>query len=137
MTDSVPHRGLERALDAALARALVPPQPPAHLRTGLQAAIARAEGSKIADLKSRYEQEQRQGLAELEQQYVRLRRRTLGMMVGGAFAAGALAAVALPWLTARLGPQAPLLVASAGAAIGIWIGVSSWLVARRDPRFPV
>jgi hypothetical protein len=122
---------LARALDAALSRTLRSPRPPLHLTLRVRAAIAQAKDSPLADVRLRFEREQRQKLAELKEQYVWMRRRTLGVMVGGAFAAGAVAALAMPWLTASLGPAAPALVASAGAAVGLWIGVSSWLAARR------
>lgn len=137
MTDSAPgDEALQRALDAALSRALTPPLAPPQLRLRVQAAIARsADPQKIATLRLQFEREQRERLAELRQEYVWMRRRTLGMLVGGAFAAGAIAAVALPWLTANLGPAAPLLVASVAAAVGLWIGVSTWLAARRDSGF--
>ena len=132
MTDSErPDSELTRALDVALARALTPPRVPVQFRTKLQAALVRAAGSNISDMRSRLEREQREQLAALEQNYVRLRRRTLGTMIGAAFAAGAAVAVALPWVTATLGPVAPLLIASTGAAIGIGVGLTSWLASRR------
>ena len=136
MSDSKHADGLDRALHAALARTLAPPAVPAHFRQNLEAALVRAADTSITDLRSRFELEQQKKLAQLDQDYVRLRRRTLGTMIGGAFAAGALAALALPWLTARLGPAAPLMVASVGAIIGIGIGISYWLSspAPSDPR---
>jgi hypothetical protein len=122
----------ERALDAALSRTLTPPRAPPQLRERLRAAIARGEGAQIADMRLRFEREQRQRLAELREEYVWMRRGTLGMMVGGAFTAGAIAAITIPWLTANLGPVAPVIVASGGTAVGLWIGISSWLAARKD-----
>jgi hypothetical protein len=117
---------LERAVEVQLARTLAPPEVPAHFRTKLQAALVRAGDSSLSDARSRLELERRERLAELDQNYVRVRRRTLGVMIGGAFAAGAAAVVILPWVTAHLGSIAPLVIASTGAAIGIWIGVTSW-----------
>jgi hypothetical protein len=128
MTDPEQSRDeLDRALDARLARTLAPPRVPVQFRTQLQAALVRAADSSLSEARSRFEREQRERLVELEQNYVRLRRRTLGIMIGSAFAAGAAAAVALPWLTVKLGPIAPLVIASTGAVVGIWIGVASWL----------
>jgi hypothetical protein len=121
---------LDRALDVALGRILTPPPVPVEFRAKLQATLGRSETVDIAAVRFRLEQEQRQQLAEIKQQYVSVRRRTLGAMIGGAFAAGAGAAVALPWLTANLGPTAPLVVASAGAMIGFAIGLWSWLESR-------
>jgi hypothetical protein len=117
---------LDRVLEAQLERILAAPEVPAHFRAKLQAALVRAGDSTLSDVRSRFERERRERLVELEQNYVRLRRRTLVTMIGGAFAAGALAAAVLPWVTAQFGPNAPLVIASAGAAVGIWIGLASW-----------
>jgi hypothetical protein len=121
---------LDRALDAQLERTLGAPELPAHFRMNLRAALVRAEDSSLSDARSRLERERRERLVELEQKYVRLQRRTLGVMIGGAFAAGAAAVVVLPWATAHIGPYAPLVIASTGAAVGIWIGFASWLRSR-------
>jgi hypothetical protein len=123
---------LDRALEAQLERTLAPPKLPTQFRAKLQAALVRAGDSSLSDARSRLERERRERFAELEQNYVRLKRRTLGTMIGGAFAAGASAAVVLPWVTAHFGPFAPLVIASTGTAIGIWIGVASWLRSRAD-----
>jgi hypothetical protein len=123
---------LDRALEAELERTLAPPKVPTQFRTNLQAALVRAADSSLSDARSRLERERRERLAELEQNYVRLKRRTLGTMIGGAFAAGASAAVVLPWVTAHLGPFGPLVIASTGAAVGIWIGVAAWLRSRGE-----
>jgi hypothetical protein len=123
---------LDRALEAQLERTLAPPEVPAHFRAKLQAALVRAGDPSLSDARSRLERERRERLAELGQNYVRLQRRTLGTMIGGAFAAGASAAIVLPWVTAHLGAFAPLVIASTGAAVGIWIGVASWLRSRAE-----
>jgi hypothetical protein len=123
---------LDRALDAQLERTLAPPEVPAHFRAKLQAALVRAGDSSLSDARLQLERERREKLVELEQNYVRLQRRTLGTMIGGAFAAGASAAVVLPWVTAHLGPFAPPVIASTGAAVGIWIGFAAWLRSRGD-----
>jgi hypothetical protein len=127
---------LELVLEAELERTLAPPEVPAHFRANLHAALVRAGDSSLSDARSRLERERREKLVELEQNYVRLQRRTLGTMIGGAFAAGVSAAVVLPWVTAHLGQFAPLVIASTGAAVGIWIGIASWLRSRGefDPR---
>src|SRR5208282_810476 len=84
---------LHRALEAQLERTLAPPEVPAHFRAKLQSALVRAGDSSLSDARSRLECERRERLVELEQHYVRLQRRTLGLMIGGAFAAGAAAVV--------------------------------------------
>jgi hypothetical protein len=118
---------LDRALEGELERTLAPPELPAHFRAKLQAALVRAGDSSLAETRSRLERERHEWLAEIDHKYVQLKRRTLGTMIGGAFAAGATAAIVLPWVTAHLGSIAPLVIAVTGAAVGVWIGVSSWL----------
>lgn len=98
----------------------------------MRAGLARATETDLAGLRARLEAERRETLASLEADYIRLKRRTLGAMVGGAFAAGAAAAIGLPWMTRLVGPAAPLAIASIGAAVGIGIAVSSWLSSRRE-----
>ncbi|HEY4972802.1 MAG TPA: hypothetical protein VII41_04285 [Steroidobacteraceae bacterium] len=124
-----------RALDAALARALAPPALPAHFNARLQAALVRERtgtGARAAS-RAQAQREQRERLAELDADYLRLRRRTLGTLIGGAFAAGAAVTVALPWLQANYGSAAIYLLASAGALIGIGIGTASWIGRLRIP----
>jgi hypothetical protein len=117
---------LDRALEAQLERTLAPPQVPAQFRARLQAALVRAEDASLSEARARLERDRQERLLELKQNYVRLQRRTLGVVIGSAFAAGAAAVVVLPWITTQLGPIAPLVIACAGAAVGIWIGVASW-----------
>jgi len=127
---------LDAALDAALARVLPPPELPAQFRTQLTAAIA-SEAALELTLRSarpRLEREQREQLAELEADYMQLRRRTLGTLIGGAFAAGAAVAVALPWLKATFGPNAMLVLAGIGAVVGLAIGTASWMQRLGVPR---
>ncbi len=121
----------ERALDSALGRVLEPPPVTEAFRRRVRAALTRAADTELADLRARLEAERRDTLAQLDADYIRVRRRTLAAMIGGAFAAGAAAAIALPWMTTRIGPDAPLAVAAIGAAVGIGIGASSWLNSRR------
>jgi len=125
-----PSEDLDRALDAVLARVIERPQLPAQFRSHLEAALVRAGDRQLREQRERLEREQRERLAELDTHYVRLRRATLGTMIGGAFAAGAVATFTLPWLKASVGSQAPLVLASAGAALGLLIGVASWLQRR-------
>jgi hypothetical protein len=119
----------EHALDAALARVLRPPALPPGFHARLQAALAResaGEGSRAAS-RAHAQREQRQRMAELDADYLRLRRRTLGTLIGGAFAAGAAVAVAFPWLQASFGPNAIYVLVSIGALVGLGIGTASWI----------
>jgi hypothetical protein len=119
----------DEKLDAALARALVPPELPADFRARLTTALTREAALGAAGLagRPRLEREQRERLAELEAGYMRLRRRTLGSLIGGAFAAGAAVAVAMPWLQSTFGPNAMLVLSALGAVAGLAIGTASWL----------
>jgi hypothetical protein len=118
-----------QALDAALARVLAPPALPPGFNARLVAALAREPtdaASRAASL-AQAQREQRQRMAQLDADYLRLRRRTLGTLIGGAFAAGAAVAVALPWLQAAFGPQALFVLACIGALVGVGIGIASWI----------
>ena len=117
----------DAALDAALARALAPPALPAGFQLRLQAALARqASGTEQrAARRAQAQREERQHLAELDADYLRLRRRTLGTLIGGAFAAGAAVAVVLPWFKSIFGPNAMLALAALGAVVGLAIGTAS------------
>lgn len=119
---------LDAALDAALARALLPPELPPDFRARLGAAITREAAVEAVSpqARARLEREQLERLRELEAGYLRLRRRTLGTLIGGAFAAGAAIALALPWLHATFGARTPLVLAAAGGIVGLSIGISAW-----------
>src|SRR5215472_7436852 len=118
---------LQRALDRALSRVLSAPPVPPQLRKRVQAAILRATDQEITQARARLDREARAQLAELEQGFVRLRRRTLGTLIGVAFATGAVVAWLMPYLTARFGPNAPMVLAAGGAVIGLAIAAGSWL----------
>ncbi|HEY3731635.1 MAG TPA: hypothetical protein VGL28_10310 [Steroidobacteraceae bacterium] len=125
----------ERALDAALGRALRAPVPPADFRGRLHSAIARQgldERGRAAHL-ARARRERGEQLQTLQADFVRLRRRTLGTLIGGAFAAGAAVAVALPLLQARFGADAMLVLTGLGALVGLIIGTASWISRVRIP----
>lgn len=110
------------ALDAALERALRPPAPPADFRMRLSAARAHAAEPEDAEsVRMRLEHERRDGLAELEAGYLRLRRHALGTLICGAFAAGTGLRLLLPWLKAVLGSDATLVVALLGGAAALAI----------------
>ena len=118
--------GLERALERALQRQLVAPPLPAGFRDRLQSAIARSgelnQGARIAAL----EQEHAAQLAELRSDYVRLRRRTLGTLIGAAFAAGLLINFALPWISAHFGRNGVFALPLLGMAVGLALSVRVW-----------
>jgi hypothetical protein len=47
-------------------------------------------------------------------------------MIGAAFAAGTAATLALPWLQRHVAAEAPLVLTSAGAAVGLAIAFLAW-----------
>ncbi len=111
--------GLDRALDEALGRALGPPEVPQAFRTRLSAALSRTAETDLSALRERLESQRRQQLEELEAHYVRVRRGTLGTLIGVAFAAGAAATVAMPWLRAHLGAYTPMAITWGAVALGL------------------
>jgi hypothetical protein len=126
---------LDAAVDAALARALSPPALPAGFQIRLQATLAQQAcgADQRALSRAQAQREQWQHLAALDADYLRLRRRTLGTLIGGAFAAGAAVAVAFPWLQASFGPNAIYVLAALGALVGLGIGTASWIGRVRLP----
>jgi hypothetical protein len=117
----------DSALDAVLQRVLWPPALPAQFQVRLQAALARARTAPgLPEARLQLEQERRELLQELQASYVRLRRRSLGTMIGGAFAAGAVSVWAMPWLEAHLGNLGPQALAAAGALVGLTVGLLAW-----------
>lgn len=111
--------GLDRALDEALGRAVSTPELPSAFRTRLNAALARTSETDLLSLRERLETERRQQLEELEANHVRVRRGTLGTLIGVAFAAGAAVTIAMPWLRAHLGAYTPLAITWAAVALGL------------------
>jgi hypothetical protein len=118
---------LAQTLDMALARAIVPPPLPAGFRARLTAAVARQGVVNIPASRLALAAEHQQQLAALKSGYVRLQRRTLGTMIGAAFATGALVAVAMPWIRMQFGEVGLLAVPMAGAAVGVALGAATWL----------
>ncbi len=119
MTGSAGNGKLDRALDEALRRALHAPDVPQTFHARLKAGMARAADARLSTLRERLESEQREQLRTLERTYIRVRRSSLATLIGLAFAAGAAAAIALPWLRAHLGVHTPLALAWGGVAAGL------------------
>jgi hypothetical protein len=124
MTENGRPRDPLSRLDAVLARTLLPPAVPRTLRARVEAAVAQTKEADFPASRRHLELEARKQLAELEAQYVRLRRRTLGTVIGAAFAAGAVAAWFMPYLTAQLGRAAPLVLALGGTIAGLAIAAA-------------
>ena len=127
MTPDPANEALERALDQALVRSLPPPALPANFRARLRASLARSATTDHARLRAALEREHAEQMAELDQGYVRMRQRTLGGLIGGAFAAGLLLTFALPWITAHFGRDAVYALPAIGAAIGLGLSARTWV----------
>jgi len=117
---------LASALDDALARALTAPRLPTGFRQQLRAAMARDAGPDRAQLRADAEREHAAQLADLRDGFVRLRQRTLGTLIGAAFAAGLLLNLVLPWIEAHYGANGVLALPAIGAAIGIGLSLRAW-----------
>jgi hypothetical protein len=70
-----------------------------HFRQRLDAALSRAGETDLSELRARVESERRADLARLDSQYVRVKRRALGTMIGAAFAAGAAVGLGIAFLS--------------------------------------
>jgi len=126
MDDPNALEGQERALDRALERHLVAPALPAGFRQQLQAAIIRSRVQDPAAMAAALEREHQAQLAALQSQYVRLRQRTLGTLIGAAFAAGLLINFALPWIRAHYGPNGVFALPAIGVAVGLALSARVW-----------
>jgi hypothetical protein len=118
--------GLEGALDRALKRSLSAPALPAGFRQRLQAAMVRSAEQSPALLAAALEREHEAQLAQLQSDYVRLRQRTLGSLIGAAFAAGLLINFALPWIRAHYGPNGVFALPAIGVAVGLALSARVW-----------
>lgn len=122
-----PEDSLTMALDTALARNLAGPELPHGFRTRLLEAQARAPKIDHATRLRELESEHDERLAILRANFILLRRRTLGTVIGIAFTGGAAIAAAVPWITATFGSSAAFLVAPVGTAVGVAIAMAGWL----------
>lgn len=116
----------EQALDQALARALTPPPLPEGFRWKLMAAMQQQTLDDIAQRRAAMEAEHRRLQQDMQQGYVRVRRHTLVAGVAVAFASGAVATVALPWLQARTGLDAATLMPTLAALVGGTTALGAW-----------
>ncbi|TMH72905.1 MAG: hypothetical protein E6H52_17685 [Betaproteobacteria bacterium] len=112
-------------LDRRLADLLPAPSTPEGFRQNLWRAIATQSATDLAQRRRALELERARQLNQLEQDYVRMRRDTLAMVLAAALTAGATLSLALPWLAAKLNtdiatlaPLGLLMLALAGVA---WI----------------
>lgn len=124
--DSAEARALQ-ALDSALGKVLTPPALPDGFRQQLMAAMLQDAAADLAARQATLEAEHARLLAGLKADHVRLRRDTLAIVVGSAFAAGAASMLLAPWLveawtldTAWVGP---VLASVLGLGLAGWAGL--------------
>ena len=116
----------EQRLDQALQLALEPPALPEQFRRRLMVALQRDTLADLAKRRATLEAEHERLSQQVRRGYIRVRRDTLALGAGLAFATGALATVCLPWLQAATGLDAaalmPTLAVAMGAAttLGVW-----------------
>jgi uncharacterized membrane protein YraQ (UPF0718 family) len=124
MSDAKLH---DDALDQALAQALAPPQLPDGFRARLRAALTRVSDADLVTRRKLLEREHREQLQLLKSDSVRLRWRTVGYLVGGAFAAGVGVAIGMPWIRATFGSQSDLVMLLVWVGFGLLVGGISWV----------
>jgi hypothetical protein len=114
------------ALDRALAACIVAPALPDAFRSNVVAAVLTDQLQSFAVRRQQLEVEHAQELLRLRKGHMLLKRDTLVLVVACAFAAGACAQVALPWLHTHfdldIAMSAPLLA----LLIGLAAGASVW-----------
>lgn len=108
------HRALEKVFAA--------PPLPTDFRTELRNRTLHERMQHLEARRNELEREHSLALEQMRRGHVRLQRDTLAMIVGVAFAAGACAHLALPWLQNLMGVDGaitlPLLAVTAGLAAG-------------------
>jgi len=116
----------DAALEAHLRRSLASPALPHEFRSRL---LTRMLSEPVdAQAQAALEQEWRQTQERLLAESIQLRWQTFLCLLGGAFAAGAITMVAMPWVTAHFGARWSVWVPVAVATLGL---VASWV---GDPR---
>jgi len=115
------------SLDQALTRALALPPLPAGFRTRLRAALTRVGDTDLATRRRLLEREHDEQMLRLQSDSVRLRWRTVGYLVGGAFAAGVGVAIGMPWMRATFGAEAERVLLLAWVGLGLVVGAVSWV----------
>ncbi len=114
-------------LDRALRRIVGAPDLPAGFRQRLTATIARSAPADVAGLRQSLERERLEQLMELREDSMRLKLKTLGALIGGAFTAGVGLSLAWPRISATFAPHGDIALLAISVGIGLVIAVTSWL----------
>lgn len=124
--DTAEARALQ-VLDCALGKVLTPPALPDGFRQQLMAAMLQDAAADLAARQATLEAEHARLLAGLKADHVRLRRDTLAIVVGSAFAAGAASMLLAPWLVEAWTPDTawvgPVLTSVLGLGLAGWAGL--------------
>jgi hypothetical protein len=113
-------------LDRALATCIVAPNLPAGFRSHVMAVVLAEQLQDFAVRRRQLEAEHAQELARLRKVHVLLKRDTLAMVTACAFAAGACAQMALPWLHSRFDFDSAMTAPLLALLIGLATGASVW-----------
>ena len=116
----------DRVLDLALQHALRPPPLPAGFRSQLLSAVLQETVRDVESQKRALDLEYAQSLQRLHGGHVRLQRDTLALILVVAFAAGACANLALPWLQNLLDIDTAVTAPMLALVTGLGAGASVW-----------
>jgi hypothetical protein len=122
----------EQALDLALGQMLTPPPLPEGFRWKLMAAMQLETLNDIAERRAALEAEHRRLQQQMRGGYLLLRRDTLVLGVGLAFASGAIATLALPWLQSNTGLDAATLMPTLATLVGAATALGVWWLRLRE-----
>ena len=113
-------------LDSALATCLVAPALPAEFRARVMASVLAEQLQEITVRRRQLEAEHAQELARLKRGHVLLKRDTLALVTASAFAAGACAQIAIPWLQLHMEFDSAMTAPLLALLIGVAAGASVW-----------
>lgn len=121
---------LAGALDQALVKTLRGPDLPPGFRERLMGRINAAAGLDQAALHAEIEREYRQRMALMRSEFVRVRWRTLAVLLAAAFVAGGAVTVAMPFLVETFGTYGAYV--GPGALALVAVGVAFRAAVRRS-----
>jgi hypothetical protein len=113
-------------LDRALTTCLVAPALPAEFRARVMASVLAEQLQELTERRHQLEAEHAQELARLKRGHVLLKRDTLALVTASAFAAGACAQIAIPWLQLHLEFDSAMTAPLLALLIGMAAGASVW-----------
>lgn len=114
-------------LDLGLQSVLCPPELPVGFRSRLMDIVMQQSIQDVQAQKRAFELEYAQGQERLRRGYLRMQQSTLTFIVIAAFALGAVAHIALPWLQEAVGIDMSASVAMLALAIGLLVNRGDWL----------